>query len=121
MYRYLPEASTTKELRGMIVVVEVDTPKGEPPMACKAPVVPSMLKPENVPSCRFATYRNFPDGSIVTQFGPFPTLVGELGTGVNAPEPFTAKPETVALFELATYRNLPEGVSVPRTGVKPAV
>src|SRR5215469_1678492 len=112
---YFPVGSTTTELRGITVVL-VLTPKGDPLMTERAPVLESMLKPEKVPSWMFGTYKNFPAGSNAIQFGPLPTGVGVLGTGVRFPDESKENPTTEALLELATNRNLPEGETAARRG-----
>ena len=70
-------------------------------MAVKAPEPESTVNPEKLPASRLATYRNLPEGSRVTQFGPLPTGTA-LPIEVRPPEESTEYPLIEALLRLAT-------------------
>jgi hypothetical protein len=59
--------------------------KGDPLTCVSVPFTALMLNTETSFESPFATYRNFPEKSTVTSFGPFPAVNGELGSNVKAP------------------------------------
>ena|SRR5438874_9684444 len=66
-------------------------------------------KPEITPGfadVSFATYRNFPAGSMAILCGPAPVVNGDSGVGARSPAAVIAKAEIFPLPEFATYRNL---------------
>ena len=69
---------------------------GDPFISVRAPFAALMLNTETLFEPPFATYKNFPDKSTVTSFGPVPAANGEPATGVNAPvDEFIEYPETL--------------------------
>ena len=55
------------------------------PAAVRAPVAESIKKTETVPAIRFATYRNWPEGSATVARGPALAAKGEPEIAASAP------------------------------------